>query len=133
MSNPGPGPARVLLWLGFITLAGAYLRLANLGDLGFRWDEDLSGLTVQAILEHGIPQLPSGLIYLRGLGSSYLMALSAQWLGFSEYALRLPSALFSILTIALCFLFARRLFGDMVGLLTAAIFALSMWDIEMGR
>src|SRR5690606_27472185 len=49
-----------------LTALGAYLRLANLGELGFRWDEDLTSLAVRAILEQGVPELPSGMIYLRG-------------------------------------------------------------------
>ena len=125
---------RQALWLvAVLTLLGAYLRLFNLGDLGFRWDEDLSGLTVQAILEHGIPELPSGMLYLRGLGLSYLMAASAALLGFSELALRLPSALFGIATIPLCYLFGRRLFSPVVGVVAAGIFTVSFWDVEMGR
>jgi len=52
--------------LALIVAIGAYLRLAHLGALGFRWDEDLSGLAVRAILEKGVPELPSGMIYLRG-------------------------------------------------------------------
>ncbi len=125
---------RQAVWLvAGLTLVGAYLRLFNLGELGFRWDEDLSGLTVQAILKHGIPELPSGMLYLRGLGLSYLMAGSASLLGFSEFALRLPSALFGIATIPLCYLFARRLFSIEVGVLAAGMFTLSFWDIEMAR
>ena len=60
--------------LAAIVALGAYLRLAHLGALGFRWDEDLSGLAVRAILEKGVPQLPSGMIYLRGGLFSHLMA-----------------------------------------------------------
>ena len=80
--------------LALIVAVGAYLRLAHLGALGFRWDEDLSGLAVRAILEKGVPELPSGMIYLRGGVFSYLMAGSASWFGFGEFALRLPAALF---------------------------------------
>ena len=80
--------------LALIVAIGAYLRLAHLGALGFRWDEDLSGLAVRAILEKGVPELPSGMIYLRGGLFSHLMAASASVFGFSEFALRLPAALF---------------------------------------
>src|SRR5262245_48774172 len=82
--------------LALIVCVGAYLRLAHLGDLGFRWDEDLSGLAVRAILEKGVPELPSGMVYLRGGVFSHLMAASAALFGFSEFALRLPAALFGI-------------------------------------
>lgn len=116
-----------------LTAVGAYLRLANLGALGFRWDEDLMSLATKAILEHGTPELPSGMVYLRGTWLLYLMAGSAWLLGFSEFALRLPPALFGIALIPLAFMFARALFGPRVGLVAAALMTLSFWDIEISR
>ena len=111
--------------LVLVVAIGAYLRLAHLGALGFRWDEDLSGLAVRAILEKGVPELPSGMIYLRGGLFSHLMAASASLLGFSEFALRLPAALFGIALIVVAFLFGAALFGRVVGLVTAAVLAIS--------
>src|SRR5690606_5258851 len=119
--------------LALLVLCGAYLRLANLGALGFRWDEDLSSLAVRAILDKGIPELPSGMVYLRGGAFLYLMAASAGLLGFGELALRLPAALFGIATIPLAFLFGRALFGPRTGLVVAALIAISQWDIEFSR
>jgi 4-amino-4-deoxy-L-arabinose transferase-like glycosyltransferase len=119
--------------LGAIVAIGAYLRLAHLGELGFRWDEDLSGLAVRAILEKGVPELPSGMMYLRGGLFSHLMAASASLFGFSEFALRLPAALFGIALIGVAYLFGAALFGRCVGLLTAALLALSFWDIDFAR
>jgi len=119
--------------LALIVAVGAYLRLANLGVLGFRWDEDLSGLAVRAILEKGVPELPSGMIYLRGGLFSHLMAASASLLGFSEFALRLPAALFGIALIVVAYLFGAALFGRIVGLVTAAVLAISFWDIDLAR
>jgi hypothetical protein len=112
---------------------GAYLRLAHLGALGFRWDEDLSGLAVRAILEKGVPELPSGMVYLRGGLFSYLMAASASVFGFGEFALRLPAALFGIALIVAAFAFGAALFGRGVGLITAALLAVSFWDIDLAR
>ena len=57
-TRPADGGGRVgrRWWvLAAIVGIGAYLRLAHLGALGFRWDEDLSGLAVRAILEKGVP------------------------------------------------------------------------------
>ncbi len=116
-----------------IVAVGAYLRLANLGALGFRWDEDLSGLAVRAILERGVPELPSGMIYLRGGLFSHLMAASASLLGFSEFALRLPAALFGIALIVVAYVFGAALFGRVVGLVTAAVLAISFWDSDLAR
>jgi len=125
--------AGVYIALALLVLAGAYLRLANLGDLGFRWDEDLSSLAVRAILEKGIPELPSGMVYLRGGLFLYAMAAGAELFGFSELALRLPAALIGIATIPLAFVFGRALFGARIGLVVAALIAISQWDIEFSR
>ena len=119
--------------LALIVAVGAYLRLAHLGALGFRWDEDLSGLAVRAILEKGVPELPSGMVYLRGGLFSHLMAASASLFGFSEFALRLPAAMFGIVLIVAAYLFGAALFGRVVGLVTAALLALSFWDIDLAR
>lgn len=129
----GRRDALVYATLALLVLVGAYLRLANLGALGFRWDEDLSSLAVRAILDKGVPELPSGMVYLRGGVFLYLMAASASVLGFGELALRLPAALFGIATIPLAFLFGRALFGPRIGLVVAALIAISQWDIEFSR
>jgi hypothetical protein len=112
---------------------GAYLRLTHLGALGFRWDEDLSGLAVRAILEKGVPELPSGMVYLRGGVFSHLMAASASLFGFGEFALRLPAALFGIALIGVAYCFGTALFGRVVGLVTAGLLAVSFWDIDLAR
>jgi 4-amino-4-deoxy-L-arabinose transferase-like glycosyltransferase len=119
--------------LALLVLLGAYLRLANLGRLGIHADEDLSSLAVQAILAKGIPELPSGMIYLRGGAFLYFMAASAKLFGFSEFAMRLPAALFGIAAIPLGFSFGRALFGARVGVIVAALLAISFWDIELSR
>lgn len=119
--------------LALLVASGAVLRLVDLGAISFHWDEDLSSLAAKAIAEHGIPELPSGMIYLRGLAFSYAMAASGMWLGFDETALRLPAALFGIALIPLCFAFGKRLFGTPVGLVLAALVTFSFWDIEFSR
>jgi hypothetical protein len=119
--------------LALIVATGSYLRLADLGALGFRWDEDLSGLAVRAILEQGVPELPSGMVYLRGGLFSYLMAASASLFGFSEFALRLPAALFGVALIVAGYAFAAGLFGRAAGLATAGLIAISFSDIELSR
>ncbi len=125
--------ASTWLLLAVVMAVGAYFRLAHLGHLGIHSDEDLSSLSVQAILAKGIPELPSGMIYLRGAPFLYAMAASAKIFGFSEFAMRLPAALFGIATIPLAFVFARALFGDRVGLAAAALLAISVWDVEFAR
>ena len=130
---PFAGARGAWLVVLLLTAVGAYLRLANLGELGFRWDEDLTSLAVRAILENGTPELPSGMVYLRGGWLLYLMAGSAELLGFSELSLRLPAALFGIALIPLTFVFARALFGTATGVVAAALMSISVWDVEISR
>ncbi|HEX5421224.1 MAG TPA: glycosyltransferase family 39 protein, partial [Gammaproteobacteria bacterium] len=136
-ASSGRAWAGSALWVWICLAAligvGAYLRLAKLGHLGIHQDEDLSSLAVRAILQKGIPELPSGMVYLRGGPFLYAMAASAKLFGFDEFALRLPAALFGIAMIPLGYVFGRALFGVRVGLVVAALLAISMWDIEFSR
>ncbi len=123
----------VTLILVCLTGLGLYLRIRNLGELGFRWDEDITALAVKAILENGYPLFPTGMIYLRSAPFLYVLALSASLFGVDEFALRLPPVLFSTATIPLAYYFATRLFGRPVGLAVAAMISGSFWELEMAR
>ncbi len=116
-----------------LMIVGAYLRLANLGDLGIHSDEDISWITAKLILEKGVPEFPSGLMYMRGVVYLYLTAASVKLFGLSEFAIRLPAVLFGVAMIPLVFVFARRLFGVAVGLLAATLITFSHWDVEIAR
>ncbi len=48
-------------------------------------------------------------------------------------AARLPSALFGVATVLALYLFARRVFGERVGLLAALLLALCPWHVVMSR
>jgi 4-amino-4-deoxy-L-arabinose transferase-like glycosyltransferase len=50
-----------------------------------------------------------------------------------EWSLRFPAVLFGTLAILATFLFARRLFGNQVALLAAALLAFSVWGLELAR
>lgn len=112
---------------------GTLLRLIDLGELSFRWDEDLSSLAAKAIAMHGIPELPSGMIYPRSLPFLYVLAGSGMLFGFDEWSLRLPAVLFGVASIALAFAFGKSLFDTKVGLVMAALVTFSAWDIEFSR
>ena len=119
--------------LGGLLAVGAFLRLVDLDQLSFRWDEDLSSLAAKGIAEHGVPELPSGMIYLRSLPFLYVLAGSGALFGFDEWGLRLPAALFGTGAIALAYVFGMRLFGASVGLVLAALVTFSAWDVEFSR
>jgi 4-amino-4-deoxy-L-arabinose transferase-like glycosyltransferase len=109
------------------------LRLPNLGRLGLVADEGHQALAVTGILEHGVPQVPSGNIYLRGAPFLYAEAASVKLLGLSEWSLRLPAAIFGALTVVLVFVYGRMLFGTFTGLIAAFLLAFSLWELELSR
>lgn len=96
------------LTLLLLLALGACLRLWGLGNVGLHGDEETMALAVRSILADGVPILPSGMLYPRGLTQLYLMAMSVQVFGETEWALRLPSALCGVLLIWLVWLAGRR-------------------------
>ncbi|MGH9381488.1 MAG: glycosyltransferase family 39 protein [Thermoanaerobaculia bacterium] len=121
------------VWLTVILVTGLALRLYRLGALGLAGDEDYLALTVRSILVNGIPDLPSGVFYPRALPLSYLTAGLVALFGTSEAVLRLPSVLFSMLSIAGVYLLGRRWISPRVALLAALFMAVSNWEVEVGR
>jgi len=116
-----------------ITLLGFYLRYRCLGCLGFRWDEDLTSLAVKALLEKGVPELPSGMIYLRFYPYQWIVAASVKIFGFSEFSMRLPAVIFGTILIPTAYWISAKLFNKQIGLIVAACIALSFWQVEMTR
>ena len=80
---------------------------------------------VQGLLEKGYPHKMIGPIE-RPLATyelaPYPIALSVLLFGLSDYALRLPAAVFGILTILLIYFVGQQVFDRRVGLLAAAVY-----------
>lgn len=104
---------------------GFFLRAKYMLEASLYVDEYTTIFAAQKIIAHGYPRFPSGVIYSRGLLFSYLDALPIYLLGFSSVSARLPSVVASTLTILLIFFLGRRLFSRNVGLIVAALLALS--------
>jgi hypothetical protein len=119
--------------LALLILIGFWLRIRCLDCLGFHGDEDLTSLAVKALSSKGVPELPSGMIYLRFYPYQWLLALSTGSLGFGEFSMRLPAVLFGTVLIPVAFVFARQLTTDRIALLVALGIALSFWQVDMSR
>lgn len=111
------------LLLALLTIVGFGLRLSYLLDSRPFYDEFTTMLAVRAILERGLPILPSGLFYEHGLLYSYLAALAVYLWRFSLTVARLPSLVVGTLTIPLLYRLGRRMFSPWTGLLAAGILA----------
>ena len=48
-----------------ILVAGTWLRFWHLGNVGLHGDEDIMGLAARGVVAHGLPILPSDMLYLR--------------------------------------------------------------------
>lgn len=116
-----------------ITAIAFYLRFRCLGCLGFRWDEDLTSLAVKALLDKGVPELPSGMVYLRFYPFQWVIAASVETFGFSEFSMRLPAVIFGTVLVPTAYWFAARLFDRKTAVIVAACIALSFWQVEMAR
>lgn len=121
-------------WLGaLVVLAlGGALRLAYLSVSHPHVDEYSSMWAALQVLEHGLPRLPSGFMYLQGLLFTYADALFIAALGRGEMAARLPSLLASVATIGLVYGWGRRAFGPWAGLIAATLTALQPESIVWG-
>lgn len=117
-----------------IILVAAVLRFAGLGHIpaGLYRDEAFNGLDALNVLRG-----QHALYFTANNGREpmfiYLVALSVAALGRSPLALRLPAALASLLTVPATFLMARALFGKRVGLLSAAILAVTLWHVHLAH
>ena len=127
-TSPGRGAVArsctVISLIGLIAI-GAFLRIHNLDAQSLYHDEVHMVTYVQGLLEKGYPHKMIGPIE-RPLATyeltPYPIALSVILLGMSDFALRLPAALFGIMTIPLIFFVGTRVFDRRVGLLAAAVY-----------
>ena len=112
-------------------VAGA-LRFYELGAWppGLYHDEAYNGLDSLRVLAGNHP-----LYFAANHGREpffiYLVSLSVGWLGRSVYAVRFPAAIVGTLLIPATYFMARELFGQRVGLITAAITAITLWPIQL--
>ncbi len=129
--------------LFFIILIGSFLRFWQLGNVPISpdWDEVALGYNAYSILKTGRDEYGEFLpIILRSFDDYkpalyvYLSAPSIVIFGLNEFAVRIPSAVFGVLTILGVFFLVRTLFGRKnIALLSAFILAVSPWHIQFSR
>lgn len=136
-------------------ILGGIFRLIALQNypIGFTPDEAAFGYNAYSLLETGLDewgtpfwQLP--FTNLRSFGDyklplySFLAAPSIAIFGLTEFATRLPNALFGTLAIPAIYLLAKKLFNHSleigswkldIALVAAILFALSPWSIQLSR
>ena len=77
-----------------------------------------------------MPEFPSGGMYVRGLPLQYLLAASTKIFGQNVFAYRLPGLVFSLISVALAYWYARRFTSVPVAAAVAIALLVSSWHIE---
>ena len=116
-----------------IFLLAIFLRFYNLGEQGF-WVDELNHVFVaQSLQNDGTFNLPSGEPYSRAKLFAFATVISIKIFGVSEFSLRLPSALFGLLSLILVFYFVRRLFGFPVALVSLLLLTIIPFETGWAR
>ncbi len=134
---------RVYLGLTLILLLACLLRFWQLGVIpeGFHADEAAFGYNAYSLLltgrdEYGkfLPLILKSFGDYKGAVYAYLDIPFIKFLGLTELAVRLPSAIFGVLLVGLSFLVIRKLTQDeSLALITAALMAISPLAVFLSR
>lgn len=108
---------------------------------GLNWDEAALGYNAYSILKTGRDEYGKFLpLSFRSFDDYkpplyvYLTVPAVAIFGLNEFATRLPSALFGVLTIPITYLLINELFKNRkIALLTALLLAISPWHIQISR
>ena len=113
--------------------AGLYGRLTGLDSRPLAVDEYYFVHSVGFILDEGVPQIPSGGYYVRGLLVQYLAAAAAALFGERMFAFRLPALLFGLLSVVLCWAYCRRFTSALLAGAVSVTLLVSSWSIEFSQ
>ena len=124
----GPLPAsRSAVALGAILLVGLALRLLGLGSESLWFDEGITVSLLRAPLAEMLAASDRPPLYY------VILHPWTRLSGASEFAVRLPSALFGLATVYLTHRLGAVLFERRVGLIAAAMVALSLFQIRYSQ
>jgi 4-amino-4-deoxy-L-arabinose transferase-like glycosyltransferase len=121
------------VWLWSIVIVGAFLRLYRLDYQSLWLDE---GLQYYVATNNGISEILFSQIRSFHPPLSFLINHALLQIGESEFFLRLPSALFGIVTLPVFYILARELTSGRVALLSTLLLAVSpfhIWYSQEGR
>jgi len=117
-----PARVAVVLLATVILVAGAF----ELTRAGYSVDEEFTVFAVRGIQAEGLPLLPSGLLYDRGLAYSYGSWVAGGLSGTELPSFRALSLLCALASMVLTFAIVRRLTTDRGALLAAMLVAVSL-------
>lgn len=122
----------------FIILGGFFIRLEYLISIEFHPDEYISMLAARAVSEHGIPLMPSGLVYNPELVFSYFSGLMMKLMNANELSGRWVGMFFGVLLLPVAYVTVKRMFSSSyAGLAIVTLFAFApdvvLWGARSRR
>jgi hypothetical protein len=117
------GQARFVALLALAVIAIGALQLTR---SGYSVDEEFTVFAVRGIVARGIPLLPSGLLYDRGIAYSYASAAASVLTGSELPAFRAISLLCGVLAIWLVYRLIAKLSTETTGIIAASLVAISI-------
>ena len=114
---------------GAVAIVAAAVLLAGALALtrpGYSVDEEFTVFAVRGIQQHGLPLLPSGLLYDRGIAYSYAAWLAGAATGSDLPAFRAVSLMSAALSVLLTYLLIRRVADDGTAVAAALMIAVSV-------
>src|SRR5581483_6203322 len=135
--------SKILVFLLVILFIASFLRLWRLGEVPISpdWDEVSLGYNAYSIVQTGRDEYGKFLpVVLRSYDDykpalySYLAIPSVKIFGLNTWAVRLPSAVFGILTVLATFFLVKELFKrNDIALVSSFFLAVSPWHIQFSR
>lgn len=117
---------KTVIVLLLILILGFFLRLYHLGYRSLMWPE----LCTAGRIDYTLVQTVKNLFGTRQTPLYYIMMNSwVKFFGNSEFSLRFPSLIFSVLSIIFIFKLAKELFNEKVGLISALLLSVSPYSI----
>lgn len=132
-------------WILYVVIlcVAAFLRLYNLSSIppGVNQDEASIGYTAYSLIKTGNDEYGRLLpLSFQSFGDwklpfyIYTTVPFVQFFGLNELAVRLPSALFGIATVALMYFFVQELFQDKrLSFLAMTLLAIAPWSLHLSR
>lgn len=113
LASASPSARLVTLLAALVLIAGSF----EITRRGYSVDEEYTEFAVRGIREHGLPILPSGLLYDRGLAYSYASAVVPG---------RVVSLICGALSVLLSFVLVRRVAHNLSAIAAAVLVATSV-------
>ena len=127
MNPPSPeASARQAWFVALLALAVIAIGALQLTRSGYSVDEEFTVFAVRGIVARGIPLLPSGLLYDRGIAYSYASAAASVLTGSELPAFRAISLLCGVLAIWLVSRLIAKLSTETTGIIAASLVAISI-------